>query len=166
MAVDVRLVRRVHGGPLSPDVVRTVDVAVDPATAFEVFTAEIDAWYARGPYSWHDPDRAIGIRFEPHVGGRWLEVHDAETGEGVEIGRIRAWEPGRRVLVSFTSSWLPPEPPTEVEIRFEAVPTGTRVTLEHRGIDQLPPDVARAWRSRAWKALMATFAEYVGATRA
>ena len=131
-----------------------------------MFTAEIDDWYARGPYSWHDPSRAVGIRFEPGVGGRWLEVHDAGTGEGVEIGRIRAWEPGARILVSFTSSWLPPEPPTEIEVRFEAVPAGTRVTLEHRGIDRLPPKVARTWESRAWKELMRTYAAYVARDRA
>jgi len=74
MADDVRLVRRIHGGEaLSARVVRTVDVAVDPATAFEVFTAEIDDWYERGRYSWHDPKRAVRIRFEPGVGGRWIE---------------------------------------------------------------------------------------------
>ena len=28
-------------------IVRTVDVAVGPATAFQVFTEEIDAWYTQ-----------------------------------------------------------------------------------------------------------------------
>ena len=146
--------------------VRTVDVAVDPTTAFEIFTEEIDAWYTRGPYSWHDPQRAVGIRFESHVGGRWLEVYDPDTGEGYEIGRIKAWEPGKRLLLSFTSSWLPPEPPTEIEVRFEPVADGTRVTLEHRGIDRLPAEVARTWEQRAWKELMRTFGDYVARTRA
>ena len=130
-----------------------------------MFTAEIDDWYARGPYSWHDPARAVGIRFEPHVGGRWLEVHDASTGEGVEIGRIKAWEPGERLLLTFTSSWLPPEPATEIEVRFDPMPDGTRVTLEHRGIEQLPAEIARTWATRAWKTLMQTFGEYVTRTR-
>lgn len=140
-------------------------MAVDPATAFEVFTAEIDDWYERGRYSWHDPKRAVGIRFEPGVGGRWIEVWDAETGEGCEFGRIKAWEPGRRLLVSFTSTFLPPEPPTEIEVRFEPVAGGTRVTLEHRGIEQLPPEIARTWEGRAWIAMMRTFADYVARTR-
>ena len=46
-------------------VTTSVEVAVDPATAFEVFTEEIDAWYQRGPHSWKNPDRAVAVRFEP-----------------------------------------------------------------------------------------------------
>src|SRR5439155_16916456 len=33
-------------------VTTSVEVAVDPLTAFEVFTEEIDSWYQRGPHSW------------------------------------------------------------------------------------------------------------------
>ena len=50
-------------------------------------------------------------------------------------------------------------------MRFEAVPAGTRVTLEHRGIDQLPQHVARTWETRAWEGLMAAFGEYVAGIR-
>ena len=34
----------------------------------------IDAWWERGPMNWNDPDRAIGVRFEPGVGGRQLAL--------------------------------------------------------------------------------------------
>src|SRR5205807_4756936 len=40
-------------------VTATVEVAVDPATAFEVFTEEIDRWWRPGPIDWYDSVRAV-----------------------------------------------------------------------------------------------------------
>ena len=143
-------------------ITRTVDVRVDPATAFKVFTEEIGAWYRSGRYSWNDPDRAVGIRFEPGDGGRLIEVWDETTGEGYEMGRVIAWEPGTRILFQYRNVSLPPAPLTEVEVRFHPVEGGTRVTLEHRGFDGLPPEIARTWEGRAWIVFMRWFAEYAG----
>jgi hypothetical protein len=146
-------------------VARSVEVDLDPTTAFEVFTEEIDAWYVRGPYSWNDPGRAVGMRFEPGVGGRWLELWDEVTGEGYEIGRVLVWEPGERLVVSYRSVHLPPEPQTEIEVRFEPSESGTKVTLEHRGLERLPPHVVEAFATRAWVSFMRAFREYVMKTR-
>lgn len=143
-------------------VVRTVDVAVDPTRAFEVFTDEIGEWYLGGPYSWNDPARAVGIRFERGVGGRWLEVWDEATGEGYELGRIRVWQPGERLVVSYRNVQLPPGLETEIEVRFEPVAGGTRVTLEHRGLDALPPAELARWESRAWINFMSWFRDHAG----
>jgi uncharacterized protein YndB with AHSA1/START domain len=142
-------------------VTASVEVAVDPATAFEVFTAEIDAWYKRGPHSWRFPERAVGIRCEPGVGGRIMEVHDEATGDGFEFGRITVWEPGVRLVFTDLTSSAPPEPVTEVEVRFEAAAEGTRVTLEHRGLDRLPPDVAAQKRKYGWQMLLRWFDEFL-----
>ncbi len=139
--------------------VRTIEVAVDPARAFEAFTTEIGSWYRSGRHSWNDPDRAIGIRFEPGVGGRLLELY--EDGEPYVMGRIVAWEPGSRLIFEYHSAFLPPEPLTEVEVRFEPIPAGTRVVLEHRGLDRLPEAVAQAFARTAWAALVEWFREYV-----
>ena len=141
---------------------RTVKVAVEPATAFRVFTEEIGAWYRGGAHSWNDPARAVGIRFEPGVGGRWIEVWDTETGEGFELGRVTVWDPGRRLVVSFRAFDLPPEPRTEIEVTFEPIEDGTKVTLEHRGLDLLPPGMARAWQERSWIQFMGWYREYAG----
>src|SRR5437016_8876546 len=78
-------------------VTATVEVAVDPATAFAIFTEEIGRWWRPGPINWNNSERATGIRIEPGVGGRWLEVYDDATGEGFECGRIVVWEPGERL---------------------------------------------------------------------
>jgi hypothetical protein len=114
----------------------SISVAVDPQAAFEVFTEEIDAWYRRGPHNFADPGRAVGIRFEPGVGGRLIEVYDARTGGGLEIGEIIVWEPGSRLVFVDNRK-------TEIDVRFEADgETATRVTLEHRGLEHLLPDDA------------------------
>jgi uncharacterized protein YndB with AHSA1/START domain len=141
---------------------RTVEVAVDPKTAFAVFTERIGDWYVGGRHAWMDPDRAVGIRIEPGVGGRWLELWDADTGAGYEMGVVRAWEPGSRLVLSYRHPRLPPEPLTEIEVRFAPVDGGTRVTLEHRGWDRLPPDVVAAFLTpRAWGALLRWYTNYL-----
>jgi uncharacterized protein YndB with AHSA1/START domain len=137
-------------------VVRSVDVPVPPEEAFRAFTEEIDDWYERGPHSWNDPERAVAIRFED---GRLLEVYD--EGEPYEIGRVSAWEPGRRLAFAYRSVHLPPEPETTVEVRFEPVGGGTRVTLEHRGLEHMPPEVYALWQQRAWIRLMQVYAGYL-----
>jgi uncharacterized protein YndB with AHSA1/START domain len=150
--------------PVEPiTIVRTVDVEVDPSTAFEVFTAEIGLWYRSLPYAWNDPRRAIDIRFEPRVGGRWIEVWDAATGEGYEIGRLSVWEPGARLVTSYRNVTLPADAETELEVRFEPIATGTRVTLEHRGWERLSPAIVATWTARAWLAFVRGFAAYLAA---
>jgi uncharacterized protein YndB with AHSA1/START domain len=139
----------------------SIDVAVDPDTAFEVFTGEIDSWYQRGPHSWRFPDRAVGIRFEPYVGGRLLEVHDRETGEGFAFGKVLAWEPGARLVFADLVSSAPPDALTEVEVRFKAAGNGTRVTLEHRGLDGLSPDVAAQKRMYGWQTTLRWYEEHM-----
>jgi hypothetical protein len=44
------------------------------------------------PY-WNDAARGLYLRVEPGVGGRFVEVHDAETGSGFEIGRVTRGNP-------------------------------------------------------------------------
>jgi uncharacterized protein YndB with AHSA1/START domain len=140
-------------------VTASVEVPVDPATAFEVFTDEIDTWYQRGPHSWMHPDRAVGIRIEPGVGGRVLELHDAEGSDGFAFGRITAWEPGTRFVFTDLISSTPPDL-TEVEVRFETAGKGTRVTLEHRGLDLLPAEVAEQKRKYGWQTTLAWYGEH------
>ena len=43
----------------------TVEVGVDPATAFRVFTEEIDSWWVPGPINFFDSARATGMAVEP-----------------------------------------------------------------------------------------------------
>jgi uncharacterized glyoxalase superfamily protein PhnB len=102
----------------------SVWVAADPATAFTAFTEELDLWWVRGPINYFDAARAVGMRCEPGVGGRLVEVHDEETGEGLELGRITAWEPPGRL------AWKSSVDDVEIDVRFAPAAAGTQVTVE------------------------------------
>lgn len=115
-------------------------VAVDPATAFAVFIDEVDVWWRRGPKYRTRPGSMSTMRFEPGVGGRLVEVFDEAAGDLFEIGRIRTWEPGRLLAFDWRGPNFEPGQSTAVEVRFEAVPQGTRVTVEHSGWYGLPQD--------------------------
>ena len=140
----------------------TVDVAVDPETAFAVFTEEIGRWWQPGPLNWNDPTRAVGVRIEPGVGGRWIEIHDEETGEGFECGRITVWEPGTRLVFQYRDAGHELDE-TEVEIHFEPIDGGTRVTLEHRGWEHVPVPVAadrRELKRWGWTNILGWYQEW------
>jgi hypothetical protein len=132
----------------------TVYVDLDQATAFDVFTNEIDSWYKRGPHTLYDASRAQAVRFEPYVGGRLMEVWDCDTGEGREMGRVEAWEPGERI--QFVDS-------RGTEVIVEFVPSGaqTRVTLVHRGLERLIKAVAEQHAKYGWRLLMPWYDEFV-----
>lgn len=116
----------------------TTRVAVDPETAFEIFTSEVDAWWRHGPRFRVGFDRKAVMRFEPGVGGRLLEVYDAEGEDVFELGRVRVWEPGARLVFDWRNRNFAPGQVTEVEVRFEPDAGGTRVTVEHRGWETIP----------------------------
>lgn len=103
----------------------SVEVSVDPPTAFRAFTEEIDRWWVPGPINAWDFSRALSRRIEPGVGGRVLEVYEGEGGDGLELGRITVWEPGSRLVYRSSVD------DTEVDIRFEPVGGGTRVHVAH-----------------------------------
>ena len=119
----------------------SVTVAVEPAVAFEVFTAEIDQWWRRGP-KWRHAGSERGIlRVEPGVGGRVFESFGAEQkATVVEIGRVTAWEPPRRLAFDWRNATFANGEWTRVEVTFEGMDDKTLVTVRHSGWDTLRPD--------------------------
>lgn len=118
----------------------TTLVAVDPVTAFEIFTEDVDAWWGRGPRFRWAPGREGTLRFEPGVGGRLVEAYDESGDDAFEVGRVRVWDPAARLVFEFRARNFEEGQVTEVEVLFEPEGAGTRVTVEHRGWDSLPPD--------------------------
>lgn len=116
----------------------TTCVRTDPATAFRLFTEDVDVWWRRGPAYRFGGDRTGAMRFEPFVGGRFLEEFPDDAGGVFEVGRILVWEPGARLVFGWRGRDFAPGETTEVEVRFEAEGAGTRVTVVHRGWDRLP----------------------------
>lgn len=111
-------------------------VAVDAATAFAIFTEEIASWWRRDRKYRFAVGLDHGVRFEDK---RLLVEVDAR-GARHEIGRVQAWEPAARLVFDWLPRGFAEEERTEVTVSFEPVEGGTRVTLEHRGIDVLRAD--------------------------
>jgi uncharacterized protein YndB with AHSA1/START domain len=138
----------------------SVEVPCDPDTAFGIFTADIGIWWKRGTRYWNDSVKGREMRFEPHVGGRLIEVQDAETGAGLEIGRVLAWEPGKRLVFTWRQEDWKTAESTDVEVRFEPAGHGTRVTVEHSGWERVPsagPGLSEGYR-HGWAELLGFYA--------
>ena len=119
-------------------------VKATPERAFAAFTGEIGAWW-KPSLLFQTTPRAPGLlAFEGGEGGRLIET--LANGKVFEIGRVLAWEPPSRLVFSWRQASFPLELKTEVEVRFEAVGEETRVSVEHRGFDQLPADSAARHR--------------------
>ena len=101
----------------------TVEVAVEPMSAFVAFTDEIDFWWVRGPINFFDSGRAVAMRIEPGIGGRVLEIYDDARADALELGRITHWQPGVRLAYRSAVD------DTEVDVRFDEVEGGTRVRV-------------------------------------
>jgi uncharacterized glyoxalase superfamily protein PhnB len=101
-----------------------VEVDADPATAFTAFTEELDLWWVRGPINSYGAGKLVAMRCEPGVGGRILEVYDRASGEGLELARITAWDPGRHL------AWQSSLDDVRIDVRFDATENGTIVRLE------------------------------------
>lgn len=128
----------------------SIEVGVNPATAFDIFTKEIDSWWKRGPHNFYNAKRAVGMRFESGVGGRYLEIYDDAKDDVLEIGRITTWEPGKRLV------WRMSLDDTEVDVRFEPSAAGTLVSLEQR----IVPGGKKADFYTGWPNILGWYAEY------
>ena len=115
----------------------SVLVAVPPADAFEVFTKEIDLWWKHGPKFRIAGRRRGQLHFEGGLGGRLFETFVASRASSatrtVQVGSITAWEPTRRIAFEWRGVSFAPDEKTFVEVRFDPSPSGTLVTVEHRG---------------------------------
>jgi hypothetical protein len=139
-----------------PDAVSvSIDVDIDPQSAFRIFVEEIDSWWERGPHNFYNSKRAVAMRFETGVGGRYLEIYDDAKGDVLEIGRITLWEPGRRLV------WKMSLDDTEVDIHFESIPNGTRVSLEQR----LVKGGTKANFYTGWDHILGWFVSWIGRQR-
>ena len=144
-------------------------VKASPERAFAAFVEEIGAWW--NPSSLFQTTPKPGrLSFEPGQGGRLIETR--EGGKVFEIGKIRAWEPPRRLVFSWRQASFPLDLRTEVEVGFEAMGDETRVSIEHRGFDQVPQENAARHRfpdqvllmrlADFWRAQIAAVGERLG----
>jgi uncharacterized protein YndB with AHSA1/START domain len=132
-----------------------VVVHVDPRRAFSLFTAEVDRWWRRGER--YGGPEVRGHRFEPGVGGRFLEISAAGPRS---LGRITAWDPPRRLAFTWRQgNWRASEL-TEVTVTFDPVSDGTRVRLRHSGFDFVVSEIGCDLGYRAgWRELLGWYRE-------
>src|SRR5262249_10212643 len=118
-----------------------VMVALPSEDAFRIFTEEIDQWWRRGlRYRVAGGNRGF-IHLEPKLGGRLYESFEEGAATRVfETGTITAWEPPSRLVSEWRGANFRPGEKTEVEVEFAPSPSGTMVTVTHRGWASLRPD--------------------------
>lgn len=122
-----------------PPITGTTTVAVPLIRAFDVFTGSINAWW---PHQYHIGQADIAdVVLEPRVGGRWFER--GVDGSECDWGRVLAWEPPHRVLITWQINGLwqfdpDPDHASEIEARFRADgPDQTIVEVQHRHFERL-----------------------------
>jgi hypothetical protein len=131
----------------------TLHVAVDPDTAFRVFTEDFDTWYRSGSVALGPHARTGGpLHLEPYEGGRLLECRP--NGAEVERARITTWQPATHLVFVDRRG-------TEVDVRFDLTEAGTRVVLTHSGLDRLPPGQAADIAKYGWSRLADWFENHL-----
>ena len=127
--------------------VKKVVVPVGVERAFEVFTAEMSAWWPLPSHSVGE-DEAREVRLEGAMGGRIVEQGD--DGEIAIWGTVSDWDPPRSV--SFT--WHPgsdPQQAGQVTVTFTPVGGDTEVELVHSGWERRPDGIrARTGYDTGW----------------
>ncbi|HMD02552.1 MAG TPA: SRPBCC domain-containing protein [Candidatus Baltobacteraceae bacterium] len=134
-------------------IVKSVVLRCTPERAFGLFTERAGEWWPADRR--HTDDAASTIHIEP--AGRFFER--ARDGTEVELGAVRAFEPPGRLELD----WYPGTGranATRVEVRFEAVEGGTRVTIMHdAGVASAETFARNApVYARSWEAVLAALA--------
>jgi uncharacterized protein YndB with AHSA1/START domain len=146
---------------------REVAVPVDPAVAFETFTARMTDWWPPAHHIGSAPIAEIVV--EPREGGRWYTRH--EDGTETSTGHVVAWEPPHRLALTWQidAEWrYDPDLVTTVEVTFTpAQDGGTLVALEHRDLEAYGAQAARMRdvfdSPDAWAATLTAYADRVAA---
>ena len=117
---------------------RTLHLNVPIEHAFRVFTERMGS---RWPASHHVGETPFkDILIDPRAGGRWYEVN--VKGEECLWGTVLAWEPPKRVVLSWhlQPDWsFSPDTARASEVVLEFVAEGmekTRVEFEHRHLER------------------------------
>lgn len=117
-------------------VIVALRVAATPDRAFRAFTEEVGAWWRPHPLFLATPRSPGTVAFEPGPDGRFVEV--LPNGKVFEIGRIRVWDPPRRLVFGWRFATFAPDMDGEVDVTFTPVDSDTRVTVRHSGWLKVP----------------------------
>lgn len=123
-----------------PPVVKTIEVPVGAAEAFEHYVRGLPHWFPLTKFfAGTTPPKDCCV--EARLGGRLFER--TEDGDEIVWGRVTAWEPPHR----FAYTWqvgTTEEKAQLVELTFAETDGGSKVTLRHSGWEKLGEIAARA----------------------
>src|SRR6266540_4362405 len=124
-----------------PTVWRTITVDAPVERAFRVFTESFNSWW---PPEHHIGEAELAEAvLEPREGGRWYER--GIDGSECEWGRVLAWEPPHRLVVTWQTNgeWqYDPDPRRASAVSQFWVFTCSRVTLPRRTFSRIDSAVA------------------------
>jgi hypothetical protein len=129
----------------------------DPESAFVIYTTRIGDWW--DPRYSANPETFTSVTIEPWVSGRIYASHE-DLGQH-DWGEVTLWQPGRRVVHTFTLA-QDPSHPSEVAAKFEPGEDGPGCILrfEHGGWNET--NAATREEFGDWPVMLDRFAALVG----
>lgn len=123
-------------------VIKTIDVACAPATAFRIFTQDLSRWWPKDKHSVSamggQPARSVTM--DARQGGKLIEIgHD---GTEHHWGSVKTYDPPAKLSLLWHIGKSAAEA-TIVEVEFTGQANGTRVTLSHHGWEILGDDAQK-----------------------
>ena len=91
----------------------SIDLELAPKDAFDTFVPELSMALEK-----------LGMRLEEGPAGSITE-------NSIKVGRVKTWIPERRILLEWRQADWEPNEVTKVELKFQRVNRGTRITLTH-----------------------------------
>jgi hypothetical protein len=136
---------------------QTVVVPLEAAAAFDLFVFRMVDWWPLATRSVLLTD-AVSCHVEPHVRGRVFER--GRDGREELWGRIVLWDAPNRVVFTWHPG-APEETATEIDIRFTALGTSTRIELEHRNWERMGQraELVRGLYEHGWPGIVGRFTE-------
>jgi len=138
---------------------KVVHVKRSPEDAFRLFVDQMGKWWPlhTGRYS-YDAARAQDVFLEARVGGRFFERY--KDGEEFQIGQVIAIDRPSRIVFTWGAG---NEGTTEVEVLFTAEDEGTRVSLEHRNVENMG-EMAHSFDT-GWDEVLGYYVQAAGASK-
>jgi uncharacterized protein YndB with AHSA1/START domain len=139
-------------------ITRSIQVAAEPARAFDIFTSRVRDWWDPAVFSAQADASFAELVLEPRQGGRWFAR--AADGSEHEWGRIQEFAPPSRLVVD----WHPRGVPMRMELTFRGpAPRRTDIETSLSGFEGFGEDAAamRELHDSKWALLLDRFAQLV-----